>query len=154
MSRGTQEPAQRASQLSSTGLSPSLAGLSRPFDSSTGFLLAGLAAQQALQPRRACTTVWAAPRSLAATSGITVLFSLPGGTEMVHFPALPSWPYDFRPRYGGMTHRGFPHSDILGSKPVCDSPRLFAANRVLHRLLVPRHPPYALSSLTIKSTKN
>ena len=79
----------------------------------------------------------------------SLLFSLPAGTEMVHFPALPSWPYVFRPGYGGITHRGFPHSDIPGSKLVCSSPRLFAAYRVLHRLLAPRHSPCALSSLTI-----
>ena len=79
----------------------------------------------------------------------SLLFSLPAGTEMVHFPALPSRPYEFRPGYGGMTRRGFPHSDIPGSKLVCSSPRLFAAYRVLHRLLAPRHSPYALSSLTI-----
>jgi hypothetical protein len=48
-----------------------------------------------------------------------------------------------------MTRRGFPHSDIPGSKLVCSSPGLFAADRVLHRLLAPRHSPYALSSLTI-----
>jgi hypothetical protein len=42
-----------------------------------------------------------------------------------------------------------PHSEILGSKPVCGSPKLFAAYHVLHRLLAPRHSPYALSSLTI-----
>src|SRR5258706_11709811 len=47
-----------------------------------------------------------------------------------------------------MTPTGFPHSDIPGSKPVCGSPRLIAAYHVLHRLLVPRHPPCALSSLT------
>src|SRR5688572_13203909 len=47
-----------------------------------------------------------------------------------------------------MTRRGFPHSDIPGSKLVCSSPRLIAAYRVLHRLLAPRHSPYALSSLT------
>src|SRR6266850_4710614 len=47
-----------------------------------------------------------------------------------------------------MTPVGFPHSDIPGSKPVCGSPRLIAAYHVLHRLLVPRHPPCALSSLT------
>ena len=47
-----------------------------------------------------------------------------------------------------MTPAGFPHSDILGSKTVCVSPGLIAAYRVLHRLLVPRHPPCALSSLT------
>ena len=67
---------------------------------------------------------------------------------MVHFPPLPSWPYVFRPGYGGITHRGFPHSDIPGSKLVCSSPGRIAADRVLHRLLAPRHSPYALSSLT------
>src|SRR5258708_34762575 len=49
---------------------------------------------------------------------------------------------------------GFLHSDIPGSKPACGSPRLFAACHVLHRLLAPRHPPYALSSLTIKLTQH
>ena len=48
-----------------------------------------------------------------------------------------------------MTTAGFPHSDIHGSKPACGSPWLFAANHVLHRLLVPRHPPYALISLIL-----
>src|SRR3954453_9129121 len=47
-----------------------------------------------------------------------------------------------------MTPAGFPHSDISGSTPACDSPKLFAANHVLHRLLTPRHPSCALSSLT------
>ena len=42
----------------------------------------------------------------------------------------------------------FPHSDISGSKDICSSPKLFAAYHVLHRLLVPRHPPCALSSIT------
>src|SRR5436190_1637797 len=46
-----------------------------------------------------------------------------------------------------MTPTGFPHSDISGSTPACDSPKLFAANHVLHRLLTPRHSPCALSSL-------
>jgi hypothetical protein len=79
----------------------------------------------------------------------SLLFSLPGGTEMVHFPPLPSPPYVFRWRYDGITRRGFPHSDISGSKLVCSSPKRFAADRVLHRLLAPRHSPCALSSLTI-----
>ena len=46
-----------------------------------------------------------------------------------------------------MTAAGFPHSDIRGSILICSSPRLFAAYRVLRRLMAPRHPPYALSSL-------
>ena len=48
-----------------------------------------------------------------------------------------------------MTDGGFPHSDIHGSRLACSSPWLFAAYRVLHRLLAPRHPPYALISLTM-----
>ena len=43
---------------------------------------------------------------------------------------------------------GFPHSDISGSMDICSSPKLFAAYHVFHRLLVPRHPPCALYSLT------
>jgi hypothetical protein len=57
-------------------------------------------------------------------------------------------PYVFRMGYSGINQSGFPHSDIPGSKPACGSPGLIAACHVLHRLLVPRHSPYALSSLT------
>src|ERR1700756_5667374 len=42
---------------------------------------------------------------------------------------------------------GFPHSEILGSKPVRGSPRLIAAYHVLHRLSAPRHPPDTLKTL-------
>ena len=44
------------------------------------------------------------------------------------------------------------HSEIHGSKPVCGSPWLIATYYVLHRLLAPRHPPFALSSLITKRT--
>ncbi len=37
-------------------------------------------------PERFPFLVWAVPRSLAATGGITVLFSVPQGTKMVQFP--------------------------------------------------------------------
>ena len=46
-----------------------------------------------------------------------------------------------------MTRTGLPHSEMYGSLPACGSPYLFAAYRVLHRLSMPRHPPYALCSL-------
>jgi hypothetical protein len=46
---------------------------------------------------------------------------------------------------------GFPHSDIHGSTPARGSPWLFAACHVLHRLLVPRHPPNALLMLEIST---
>ena len=53
--------------------------------------------------------------------------------------------------YSGQNHLavGFPHSDIRGSTIARISPRLFAACHVLHRLLVPRHPPNALYCLIL-----
>ena len=78
----------------------------------------------------------------------SLLFSFPGGTEMVHFPPLPSHAYGFSEGYSGISQSGFPHSETPGSKLVCSSPGLIAAYRVLHRLLAPRHSPHALSSLT------
>ena len=57
--------------------------------------------------------------------------------------------YGFSDGRLGITPAGFPHSGILGSKPACGSPRLIAASYVLHRLLMPGHSPYTLSSLTI-----
>ena len=48
----------------------------------------------------------------------------------------------------GVCPAGFPHSEISGSSDICSSPLLIAAYHVFHRLLVPRHPPYALISIT------
>ena len=45
---------------------------------------------------------------------------------------------------------GFSHSEINGSMLVYSSPLLIAANHVLLRLLVPWHPPYALKYLTYR----
>jgi hypothetical protein len=47
-----------------------------------------------------------------------------------------------------MTLMELPHSEIAGSKVASTYPTLIAGNHVLHRLPVPRHPPYALSNLT------
>ena len=105
-----------------------------------------------LQPPCVNTWVWAFPISLAATFGISVIY-FPSGTEMVHFPELAHTSLCIQPAVTGVHPAGFPHSDIPGSKPACGSPRLFAACHVLHRLLAPRHPPYALSSLIIKLTQ-
>ena len=59
--------------------------------------------------------------------------------------------YVFACGYLHITAGGFPHSDICGSSDICSSPQLFAACHVLLRLPVPRHPPYALLNLTIKT---
>jgi hypothetical protein len=104
-------------------------------------------------PQSASTWVWAVPISLAATFGISVIY-FPPGTEMVHFPGLAHTHLCIQRAVTRVHLAGFPHSEILGSKPACGSPRLIAACHVLHRLLAPRHPPYALSSLIIKLTQS
>ncbi len=43
---------------------------------------------------------------------------------------------------------GFPIRTSPDQSLFSGSPKLFAADHVLHRHLLPRHPPYALSSLT------
>ena len=82
----------------------------------------------------------------------SLLFSLPLGTEMVHFPRLALPALYIQAGVCRVCLHGFPHSEICGSKGACPSPQLIAACHVLHRLEVPRHPPCALSSLTIKFT--
>ena len=67
---------------------------------------------------------------------------------MFQFPRLASAAYGFSRGRLGITPAGFPHSGIPGSLPACGSPRLIAACHALHRFPAPRHPPFALSSLT------
>ena len=99
------------------------------------------------EPQHARTLVWAPPISLAATLGIDFSFSSSGYLDVsVH--RVPSvWLCIHHTSTEGYSAR-FPHSDISGSKDICSSPKLFAAYHVFHRLLVPRHPPCALYSLT------
>jgi len=98
-------------------------------------------------PNNAVTSlVWANPRSLATTYGITFVFFssayLDVSVQRVCSPI-------------GVTclqHAGLPHSDICGSIRMCQSPQLFAAYHVLLRLWEPRHPPYALILLIVLVT--
>ena len=76
------------------------------------------------------------------------LLSLPVGTEMFHFPTLP--PPALCVQAGAMGHyapSGFPIRKSPDRSLVADSPGLIAGSYVLHRLLVPRHPPCALTNL-------
>ena len=99
------------------------------------------------EPQSARTLVWALSRSLAATYEITVVFSSSGYLDVsVH--RVPFLTLCIGVRITEVCSAGFPHSDICGSKDICSSPQLFAAYHVFHRLLVPRHPPYALISIT------
>ena len=60
-------------------------------------------------------------------------------------------PYIFRQRLPDMTpvFQGFPIRTSSDQSSFTNSPRLIAGYNVLLRLLVPRHPPIALSSLLI-----
>ena len=102
----------------------------------------------------------AGPRSLATTNGVSIDF-LSSGYLDVSVPRVCSKP----PMYSGVKYLvhpimsylrnhnrmsgGFPHSDIHGSKPIPGSPWLNAGYHVLHRLLLPRHPPNALFALDL-----
>ena len=70
---------------------------------------------------------------------------------MFQFRRFPAYCYFIHSTLTRYCRAGFPHSDIHGSKDICSSPQLFAACRVLHRLLMPRHSPCALISLTLWS---
>ncbi len=67
---------------------------------------------------------------------------------MFQFRRFPSYAYLIQRRMTEYCSAGFPHSEISGSKAVCASPKLIAACHVLLRLLMPRHSPCALISLT------
>ena len=140
MSRGTLDPA-LLTRLSLTGLSPSLAGFPKT-------ILLNLL-NQFRGPNPSMHAHWFGLfrfRSPLLTES-HVVFSSSGYLDVsVHrVPLHTLW-------IGVWIHEvfscGFPHSEISGSLDICSSPKLFAAYHVFHRLLVPRHPPCALSSIT------
>ena len=111
-----------------TGLSPSLARLSRRF-------------------RFKFLNHWPGPRSLATTNGVSVDVLSSGYLDVsVHRVCL----LHLCIRCRIPLRVGFPHSEIPGSKFARNSPGLIATCYVLHRLLVPRHPPNALQRLITK----
>src|SRR5699024_7410942 len=61
---------------------------------------------------------------------------------------LPRQSYELRLTSCSITSSGFPHSEILEAQFTYNSPRHIGVSPVLHRLLVPRHPPCALIHLT------
>ena len=103
------------------------------------------------EPQDARVLVWAPPRSLAATCGITFVFFSSGYLDVsVHrVPPVKLWIHLTVPE---VLSGGFPHSDTRGSMDICSSPRLFAAYHVFLRLSVPRHPPCALLCLTFPTS--
>ena len=100
-------------------------------------------------PHVAVTTqVWANPRSLATTYGITIVFSSSRYLDV-------SVPWVNSPEgVTGLQPAGLSHSEIFGSNHMCWSPKLIAAYHVLHRLWEPRHSPHALIYFLITITLN
>ena len=92
---------------------------------------------------------WPGPRSLAATDGVSVDVLSSGYLDVsVRQVRLLTLYIQVRiPLNSG----GFPHSDIFGSKFACNSPKLFAACHVLHRLYAPRYPPNALKTFDLST---
>ena len=130
-----------SSQVSCTGLSPSLAG----FPKTVPLPLTN----QSCSPNPSMHAHWFGLfrfRSPLLTES-HVVFSSSGYLDVsVHrVPFLTLW---IGVRMAEVCSARFPHSEISGSMGICPSPKLFAAYHVLHRLLVPRHPPYALISIT------
>ena len=69
---------------------------------------------------------------------------------MFQFRRFPTYTYLIQCTLTEYCSAGFPHSEISGSTAICASPKLIAACHVLHRLLMPRHSPCALYSLTLR----
>ena len=99
------------------------------------------------EPHGARTMVWPLSISLAATLEIEFSFFSSPYLD-VSVQAVPLHTLWIGVWMTEVFSAGFPHSDICGSMDICSSPQLFAAYHVFLRLLVPRHPPCALSCLT------
>ena len=104
---------------------------------------------------RACTgQVWADPLSLATTQGVSVDLLSSGYLDVSVPPLASAGPINSGRGDGALPPPGFPILKSAGQRSFSASPRLIAAVHVLHRLLVPRHPPCALTILTvIRSTR-
>ena len=132
----------RCLPLSNTRLSLSLAGFPKTL------LLASSSLLQSTTPVRTRSGLGSFPFA-RRYSGNRFSFSSSGYLD-VSVPRVP-----FHTLWIGvwMTEVGsarFPHSEIHGSLDICSFPWLIAACHVFLRLLVPRHPPCALISLTCR----
>ena len=131
-SRLTQDTA-RPTQFVPTGLSPSMVLLS------SNFSLMSISKCSPTTLAQHAAQVWALPFSLATTRGIIVIFFSCGYLDVSVL------------RVGSLllerctfSTTGCPIRKPRDISLVCSSPWLIAAYHVLHRLIDPRHPPYAL----------
>ena len=142
MSRGTLDTALLLS-ISDTRLSRFLAGLPRPFSYQSQINYA------VLTPVDKSSGLGSFPFA-RRYSGNRCFFLFLRVLRCFSSPGFPLIHYVFMYEYAKIFLRRFPHSEICGSMDICSLPQLIAAYHVFHRLSVPRHPPYALYSLTFK----
>ncbi len=151
-----------AERISTTGLSPSTVRHSNrfaytpaPHFTSPAELIRKVPQPRPCNARRLSHMARFSPirvRSPLLTESL--LFSLPEGTEMFHFPSFP--PRSLCVQLRVIRHntvRGFPIRKSWYQRPVIDSSRLIADSHVLLRLPMPRHPPCALKNLTTNMIK-
>jgi hypothetical protein len=145
-------------RVSSTGLSPALADLPRSFDYSC------------LVQCRLCRGSWMALQPDACNAGRLThtsfglfpvrspllgesqLISFPEGTEMFQFPSFATSGLCIQPGAAAtFLAAGFPIRRSTDRRLLTAPRGLSQFCHVLLRLLVPRHPPNALNSLTIEN---
>ena len=133
--------------FSLTGLSPSMATFSKGVRLTNRFVTPmRLAPQPRLDLHQ---TGLGCSRFARRYSGNRICFLFHRVLRWFTSPGCLLAPYFTQERIPRFHRGGFPHSEIRGSTLACSYPRLIAAYHVLHRLLAPRHPPYALTCLTI-----
>ena len=145
MSRGTQVPSVPLS-ISDTGLSPSMAW----FSNLLSYLIMDHV-MTVLQPhtsRRVYGLGWFpfARRYL----GNHYCFLFLGLLRCFSSPRSPQQPMYSAEDVGALPPTGFPIQKSPDQNLFSSSPKLIAAVHVFHRLLTPRHPPFALNSLATK----
>ena len=145
-------PITRSTLVSSTGLSPPLAGRSRPFryaapagGSPHATPWGGTTPPRLRACARSVAGVWAAAGSARRYSRPRACFSLLGLLRCFTSPACPRRPQG---RGDAARHRaGFPHSGTVGSPPARGLPHALGPSRPpFLGLRRPGHPPGALSN--------
>ena len=146
MFRRTQDPLRRERSFDYRAVT-SYGG---PFQTSSSTSFFCNSVQSVLQPQEASLLVWANPVFARRYSGNRICFLFLRVLRCFSSRVCLLISYEFRYGYHSITSGGFPHSEISGSKLAYSSPKHIGVRPVLHRLLVPRHPPCALSNLTVK----
>ena len=144
MSRGTLDTAM-SDFLSCTGLSPSVAGFPKTFPLESLNQLRG--PNPGMHARRFGLFPF---RSPLLWKSHVVFFS--SGYLDVSVHRVPDASLSIHHTTTEVCSARFPHSEICGSLNICFLPQLIAAYHVFLRLSVPRHPPCALSNLTLQHT--